>query len=425
MTSMREDEADAKVRAAVLSVGSELLLGDLTDSNATWLSKQMTSFGVDVVHHLAARDDLEEIVAALHWLAARVEIIIVGGGLGPTNDDLTREAVAAAADVELVHRPELEAALRARFADLGRPMAPQNVRQARIPAGATIFAAVGTAPAFGISIEHPSATRIIALPGVPWELKALFTRDVAAEIRGLAGRRATVTRSIHVTGLGESDVAAVVEPLADARPEVTLAFLAHSTEIEVRLTATGDDPTAAHAAAQPVVDEVVAALGPAVAGVDDEGLEQVVMRLLHVHGQTVALAESATAGEVSARLGRVPGAQQSLVGGVVVYTSAAKRELLGADAQVEGEASVAEATTAALAEAVRRRYDADWGLATTGVAGPAGVGSIEPGTVTWALAGRGLATEVEARRVNGDRAMIIARLGTSALDLLRRRLVNG
>lgn len=410
--------------AAIMSVGSEMLLGDLTDTNATWLSQQLTTFGVEVVHHLAVRDELDEIVAAMSWLAQRTQLIIVGGGLGPTNDDLTREAIAAAANVELVHHRDLEDALRARFADLGRPMAPQNVRQARIPAGATIYPAVGTAPAFGITLGTDSPTRVIALPGVPWELKAIFERDVVAEVRELAGSRATVTRLIHVTGKGESDVAAVVEPLVADHPDITLAFLAHSTEIEVRLTATADDPGAAHAVAQPVVDAVAQALGAAVAGVDDEGLEQVVSRLLHLRGHTVALAESATGGSVAARLAQVPGASACLIGATVVYTGAAKRELLGAEADVDGEASVSHATTAALAEAVRARYNADWGLATTGVAGPDSVGDVAPGTVTWALACRDGETQIEARKVVGDRAMVSARLGTSALDLLRRRLIG-
>ncbi|MEX0592115.1 MAG: CinA family nicotinamide mononucleotide deamidase-related protein [Nitriliruptoraceae bacterium] len=414
-----------QVRAALLSVGSELLLGDLTDSNATWLSRQLTAFGVDVVHHMAARDDLGEIVTALRWLAERVHLVIVGGGLGPTNDDLTREAVAAAAGVALEPDPELEAALRARFADLGRPMAAQNIKQARIPATASIYPAVGTAPAFGLTLPGEPPTRVIALPGVPWEMKAMFTRDVAPEIRQLAGTRATVTRSIHVTGRGESDVAAVVEPMFDGRDGVILAFLAHSTEIEVRLTVTGDDPQAARTSSQPLVDDVVAALGASVAGIDDEGLEQVVVRLLRARGETVTIAESATVGDVAARLGKVPGASHGLRAAMVVYTPHAKHDLLGPDADVDGEASVSHATTAALAEAIRQRFDSDWGLATTGVAGPDPVGDAEPGTVTWALVGRDRPVEVEARKVNGDRALVISRLGTSALDLLRRRLVEG
>src|SRR6056297_3614611 len=204
-------------RAAILSVGSELVLGDLTDTNATWLSLRLRELGVDVVHHLAARDDLDELVASLRWLAERCHLVVVGGGLGPTSDDLTREAVAAAAGVALEHRDDLEEAIRQRFARMGRRMAPQNLRQARVPVAARAFGPAGTAPAFALTLPGPSPTRVFALPGVPWELHELFASHVADEVRAIAGRGATVTRLVHVVGTGESDVAAVVEPLVADR----------------------------------------------------------------------------------------------------------------------------------------------------------------------------------------------------------------
>ncbi|MEX2487554.1 MAG: CinA family nicotinamide mononucleotide deamidase-related protein [Nitriliruptoraceae bacterium] len=412
----------APVTAAILSVGSELLLGDLTDSNATWLSRRLRELGVDVVHHVAARDELDELVDALGYLVERVDVILVGGGLGPTVDDLTREAIAAAAGVALEEHDDLREAIIARFATMGRTMSAQNLKQARIPAGAQIFPAVGTAPAFALTLD---TARVIALPGVPWEMRALFDRHVVAEVQRLAGPRATVTRSVHVAGRGESDVAAVVEPLIEDFDGVTLAFLAHSRAIEVRLTRTAGDPDSARAELQPAVDAVVAALGSSVAAIDDESLEDTVIRLLVEREQTVATAESATAGDIASRLGRVPGASRALLGGVVVYATATKRDLLGIDASLlDTDGPISPAVTTALASAVRARTGAAWAIAVTGVAGPEPVGARPVGTAIWALAHPDGHVEVHERVLSGDRDQIIARLGTSVLDLLRRRLAE-
>jgi len=194
------------LRAAVLSVGSELLLGDLTDTNATWVSARLKERGVDVVHHVAVGDDVAAIVRTLRWLAEQVDLIVVGGGLGPTSDDLTREAVAAALGVELEFREELEEAILARFVAAGRPMAPRNRRQAFVPAGAWAALPVGTAPAFAVDLAgDQGAVRVVALPGVPWELHLLWDGFVVPQLTELGAEAVTVTRIVHVAGRGESD----------------------------------------------------------------------------------------------------------------------------------------------------------------------------------------------------------------------------
>jgi len=412
------------LRAAVLSIGSELLLGDLTDSNATWVSARLRERGIDVQRHLAARDDIEEIVAALRWLAAQVDIIIVGGGLGPTSDDLTRDAVAAALGVPLELHEELEEAIIARFAAMGRSMAPRNRRQAFAPVGARVIPPVGTAPAFSVDLpDDHGPVRVIALPGVPWELHLLWESFVAPQLLELGATGATVTRIVHVAGRGESDVASVVEPLFESEPDVVLAFLAKQFGIQVRLTATGTDPADARERSQPAVDRVVSALGASVSGVDDEDLETTVVQLLAAEGATVATAESATAGSIAARLARVPGASQVLVGGLVVYRDEAKVRLAGLDAQrLAEDGSVSAATTRELALAARGRTGADWGIGVTAVAGPATVDGLATGTSFWALAAPDGTCEVHERIIPGDRAAVGLRLGSAALDLLRLRL---
>ena len=414
------------LRAAVLSVGSELLLGDLTDTNATWISRRLTEHGVEVVHHLAVGDDVDRLVAAVRWLAAEVDLLIVGGGLGPTADDLTREALADAAGRGLVHHPELEETLVARFAAMGRRMAPQNVRQTYLPDGAHPIPAVGTAPGFRLELDGGRGTHVVAMPGVPWELHAQFEDAVVPLLAELTGGGVTVTRVLHVAGRGESDVAEIVEPLVDAGDGTVLSFLARSSEIQVRLTVRAADRATALARSEPLVQRLTDALGGAVVGVDDEDLETVVLRLLRARGRTLATAESATAGDIAARLARVPGASDALVGGVVVYTARAKRDVLGLPASLlETHGTVSEETTRALAAAAQQRFHSDHALAVTGVAGPSGVEGLAVGTAYWALAHPDGEVEVHGRRIPGDRQQVIARLGSAALDLLRLRLAGG
>jgi nicotinamide-nucleotide amidase len=409
----------------VLSVGSELLLGDLTDTNATWLSRRLTEHGIEVVHHLAVADDVDRLVASVRWLAAEVDLIVVGGGLGPTTDDLTREAVAAAAGRDLVHHPELEEALVARFAAMGRRMAPQNVRQTYLPDGAQPIPAVGTAPGFWLQLHGGRRTHVVAMPGVPWELHAQFEDAVVPLLAELTGGGVTVTRVLHVAGRGESDVAEIVEPLVDDAAGTVLSFLARSSEIQVRLTVRAADRATALARSEPLVDRLSAALGGAVVGVDDDDLETVVLRLLRACGRTLATAESATAGDIAARLARVPGASDALVGGVVVYTARAKQDVLGLPATLlQTHGTVSEETTRALAAAAQQRFRTDHALAVTGVAGPGEVDGLAVGTAYWALAHPDGEVEVHGRRIPGDRQQVIARLGSAALDLLRLRLAG-
>jgi nicotinamide-nucleotide amidase len=422
--------AGRQLTAAVLSVGREILLGDISDTNATWLSGRLRGAGVDVRHHHAAADDLDELVDTLRWLAGQVQVIVVGGGLGPTSDDLTRDAIATAAGLELRHDDDLEETIRQRFADLGRPsMPPANLRQARIPAGASTFQPVGTAPGFAVTLDADAdggATRIYALPGVPWELQEMFTRDVEPEVGVLAGGHTTVTRVVHAVGMGESDIGAKIEPLFADREDVELSFLARGQEVQVRIGITADDADEAREASHPALEEVIDALGSAVAGIDDEQLEDTVLRLLGDADQTLATAESATAGDIAARLGKIPGASHGLVGGVAVYATDAKRELLGVDPDVlEEHGPVAEETTKELALGAKERFGADWGIGVTGVAGPGTQNGLEVGTAFWALAHPDGQVEVHGRQLPGDRALVIARLGSAALDLLRRRLQEG
>lgn len=409
-------------RVAVLSVGSEMLSGDQVDTNATWLATRIRQLGGRDLFHLAVGDTREEIVDCLRWLAGRVDGIVVGGGLGPTSDDLTRDAVATAVGAPLERRDDLAEHIEQRFRDFGVRMPADNLRQAEVPTGATAWPPLGTAPGFTTMLGD---TVLWVLPGVPWELQGLFDAHVAPDLLQRSGGVVTVTRVVHVTGSGES---AIAEQLTDAEAaaiadDIEVGYLATGHEVLVKLTARGSSRAAVAAMIQPHLDNVVTALGPTVAGLDDMTGESVVVAALRERGLTVAVAESATAGMVTARLASVPGASAVLRGGVVVYATDTKTLLADVPAaMLEQHPPVSAEVTAALAEGVRRRLGADIGLATTGVAGPDEQDGVAVGTCFWAVA-TASDTVVKGRQIPGDREAVRGRLATASLDLLRRHLL--
>lgn len=416
---------------SICSVGTEVVLGDQVDSNAAWLSQRLRELGIEVRYHLAAGDDMPQLTAALRWLVDRSDVVIVGGGLGPTPDDLTREAIAEVTGLPLETRPDLEEAIVQRFADLGARMPPENLRQAQVPAGAHGYPPVGTAPAFRVEVPRDGRDPCVvyALPGVPWELQALYDRDLQPDLLARTGGGASITRVIHVSGMGESAVSEVLAPLTeelDGDHGVALSFLATGDEIQVRLTASGADPDQAAARTEPHVAEIRRLLGRAVTGVDHQSVEQVLGDLLRDAGQTVAFAESATAGAACARLASVPGASGILKGGVVVYATEAKQEVLGVPQELLDEhGPVSDHVTRELAVRVRERFGADWGVGITGVAGPGTQNGLPVGTVVWAVAAPDGQVFVRSGRLPGDRAAILRRLVAAALEGLRRRLTDG
>lgn len=414
------------MRAELIAVGTELLLGDVVDTNTAWLSSRLAEVGVDVHRHVTVGDNVERVAAALTEAADRAEVVLVTGGLGPTQDDLTRTAVALALGRPLRRRPELEAALRERFAAAGRPMPASNLVQADLPEGARALAAVGTAPGFAVPL---GGATVYCVPGVPSEMEEMVTRDVLGALVERGGAGVTRSRWVRTTGVGEADVAEAVGPVVDrldAAGNPTVAFLAAGGETRVRITAKAADRAGADALLAPVVDEVVALLGPVVVGVDEEAVEHAVARLLVARGWTLAVAESITGGGVGARLVRVPGASGWFRGGLIVYATPVKVTLAGVDAAiVDRHGPVSEEVAAALAAAARERLGADVGLAVVGVAGPALQDGQEIGT-TWTSVAlpNGPPSSSGAQLPGASRERLQARAATVALDRLRRTLAT-
>ncbi len=372
----------------VLAIGTELLLGQVIDTNSAWIGEHLAEAGIACYEQTKVGDNHARIVAALRAALGRGSDVICCGGLGPTQDDITREAIAEVMGVALRREPELVSGLKVRFA--GREIPEMNYKQADVPVGASpILASAGTAP----GLICPVGNNVVyAVPGVPSEMREMVGGTIVPDLVRRSGQQATIrSRFLRVWGMTESKVAEVVSPRVAALEapgsDTTIAFLASATEgVRVRITvrANGND---AEAAAMQLLDkeeaELRALLGEAVGGVDDEGIEVVVGRLLAEAGLRLAVAESLTGGMVAARLTSVPGASNWFAGGIVSYGEDVKRSLLS----VSPGPVVSEGAAAEMASGVRDLLKADVGLSLTGVAGPTSQDDQPVGTVFVGLVG--------------------------------------
>jgi nicotinamide-nucleotide amidase len=412
------------MRCEIVAVGTELLLGQIVDTNSAWLGEQLALAGIDRTHGQTVGDNLDRIVAALELALARSDAVIVCGGLGPTQDDITRDAIAAVLGVPLVTDDDVADSILERFAARGRRMPANNMRQALVPKGATAIAdpQPGTAP----GLICPVGDKVVyAVPGVPYELQEIVGGAVLPDLARRAGTVAVIrSRTLRTWGDSESGLA---ERLADHMVELdaagptapTLAFLASGIEgLKVRITVKADDEDTAAQLIE-AEDKIVRDLvGDIVFGVDDETMEHAVAKLLVARGLTLAVAESLTGGLVASRLVDVPGASDWFRGGVVSYAPEVKFSVLDVP---EGPV-VSAGTAAAMARGVRRLLGADVGLGVTGVAGPDSLEGEPPGTV-YLSAVVGDADPVTTRvTLPGDRERVRQFACISLLDMLRRLL---
>jgi nicotinamide-nucleotide amidase len=410
------------VRTEIVAVGTELLLGQIDNTNARWISERLAEIGVDVLRHLVVGDNQDRMVRDLRAAAARSDVVIVTGGLGPTQDDVTRPALAAAAGVRLVRRPEIEVRLRERWAATGREMPEANLLQADVPEGGRSITPIrGTAP--GLVVEVEGAT-VYALPGVPAEMREMMQGTVLPELAARVGPSALVSRTLRCVGMAESRIAELLDDLFHGSANPTVAYLAGRGEVRVRLTAKADTREAAERLIAPLSREVAARLGDVVYGTGDEELEAVVGRMLLDAGLTLAAAESLTGGSLAARITSVPGASAYFLGSAVTYDVDAKRTLLGVSARtLREDGPVSRACATEMATGARRLFGADVAVGLTGAAGPEPHGGAEPGRVWVALETTGERHQ-RGLRWPGDRELVRRFAEQAALDLVRRHLAG-
>ena len=376
------------MRAEVIAIGDELLLGDATDTNSTHISRRLAEVGVRVVRHTSVGDGVEDMADALREALARVDVVVTTGGLGPTADDLTRVALARVGGVEVVRDEAKLAEIADHFASRGRDMPASNAQQADLPEGAWWLTRVGSAPGIGMVVGQGA---VFCMPGVPAEMRIMLDADVIPWVRQRAGEATTVTRAVRTSGMSESGIADLLADLTAevaADGDVVMAFLASKGETRVKLTATAPTRPDALARLDPLVDRVVAALGEGVVGVDDQGVEHAIARLLTDRGLTLGIAESISGGGIGRRLVTVPGASTWFRGGLITYATEVKSLLAGLPpGLLEGPGPVSSEAAEGLASAAAERTGADVGLGLVGVAGPAAVGDHPVGEVWVAVAG--------------------------------------
>lgn len=407
------------MNASIIAVGSEMLGPVRLDTNSLFLTQHLNSLGIEVIEKRIIGDDRARLAAAIQDSLALAQIVILSGGLGPTEDDITRDAAATAMGVGQTLDPEVVGWIQQRFARLGRKMAENNRRQANILNGAEILANPnGTAP--GQWMVH-NGHIVMLLPGPPREIQPMFLNLCIPKLRELMPPMAIATRWYRVAGMGESDLDALLAPAYTKYENPVTTVLAKPGDVEVHLRARAASKEEAEVLCDELGSQIVELLGDRLYSTDGGTLDAAVGRLLAQRGETVSVAESATAGLLGVRLTDTPGSSAWFAGGRIVYTKALKESLIGEFHEDPVSEEVAKRLAAAIAQETR----SVWGISITGIAGPdGGTGENPVGTVWIGIARRG--RDVEARRFQlfGDRARVRGMAAQTALDLLRKKLLT-
>jgi nicotinamide-nucleotide amidase len=414
------------VNAEIVAIGSELLTPFRQDTNSLYLTEKLNELGVDVVFKTVAGDNRAHLTSVAEIAISRADIVIFMGGLGPTEDDLTREAVAEALGLELKRDFEIIAVLEQRFASRKLKMSPNNAKQADVIAGATVLPnSLGTAPGQWLSGKFDGRDRIILLlPGPPHELKRLFEEQCLERLKRKLPKAFIATRVLKVAMMGESQCDARVAPLYQRYPDVQTTILAGAGEIQLQFKAKAQSLEAAQARVDEVAEVVEGELGDFVYSDHGESLEQIVGYYLQMRGATLAAAESCTGGLLAERVTSVSGSSRYFVGGAVVYSNELKTEFADVPPEIVADhGAVSKPVAIALAEGIRKRCKATFGIGITGVAGPTGGSDEKPvGLVFHALASES-GTDVVERNFFGDRKRIRWYATQQALDMVRRKLI--
>jgi nicotinamide-nucleotide amidase len=407
--------------AEIVAIGTELVSGQSLDTNSQWLSRALGALGVAVHFHTVVGDDPGEDIDALRIATGRADLVITSGGLGPTQDDLTREALAAVAGVPLVEDPESLAAIAAMFARHNRPMAERNRVQALRPEGAEAMPnSCGTAPGLWMTVGR---ARVACLPGVPYEMRRMFEEQVVPRLRGLgASGKTIVHRKINLFGRGESDIEAQALDLTARGRVPEVGITVSEATISFRISAEGGTEAEALVVIESTVATIYERFGPLIVGEDSEDVVDALVRELARTKTTLAVAESCTGGMIAAQVTAIPGVSAHFLGGVVSYSNEAKVNLLGVPAGlIEAHGAVSAEVAKAMARGARERFGADVAISVTGIAGPSGGSAEKP--VGLVYVGLATADAVESRRYvigpHQPREVIRARSAKLAMNWAR------
>ena len=409
------------ISAEIIAVGSELLTPERTDTNSLWLTGKLNEVGIEVMLKTIVGDDEARLEETIRDALKRSDVVITTGGLGPTEDDVTRQVSARAAGRELVYRDELEADLRERFKRWGREMPEINKRQAFVIDGAEVLPNPnGSAVGMLLPLGHKF---LAVLPGPPREMRPMFENFVLPRLREAAGRVLVRRRILRVSGMGESAVDQLIAPIYKSYPQVQTSILFSRIEIEVHLNARSESSDEAEAVLNELAGKIADALGTAVFATNGETMEEVVGEMLKTRGETLAVAESCTGGMIGMRLTEVSGSSAYFIEGAVAYANEAKIRTLGVSEEIlAAHGAVSSETAEAMAMGIRERAGTDHAISVTGIAGPEGGSEEKPvGTVFIGYAGPHGAKSIKFV-FPGDRELVRWRASQAALDYLRRQM---
>jgi nicotinamide-nucleotide amidase len=409
----------------IIAIGSELLTPYRQDTNSLFLTDRLLKLGVNVIFKTIVGDRLSHLTSAIQLALGRTDIVITMGGLGPTEDDLTRQAVSEALGIRLRRNPEIIGALYARFAARRAQMTENNARQADVLDGSQILENPrGTAPGQWVDTVYGNHRKlVILLPGPPTELKAMFDAQCMERLRAVVPKRTIATRTLKLAMIGESQADSRIAPIYTKYKDVDTTILAHTGDITLNLSCSKGDQDAAQARVDELAGRIEEELEEFVYSSQGESLEQIVLYYLGLRAATLSVAESCTGGQVSERLTSISGSSRCFLGGAVVYSDELKTLFAGVPPSlIEANGAVSREVAASLAEGIRRKASSTYGLGVTGIAGPNGGSEEKPVGLVYVAVTDGKQTEVVEKRFGGDREHIRSWTSQQALDLVRRRL---
>jgi nicotinamide-nucleotide amidase len=412
-----------RITAELITIGDEILYGQITDTNTQWMSAALSDLGIQTIRKSSVGDREGEILTILAEAESRADVILITGGLGPTKDDLTKHTLAKFFDTTLEINPNALAMVTEFFAKRGRELTELNRQQAALPVGGTYLPNTrGTAP--GMWLERNGRV-FVSMPGVPHEMKGLMTDEVLPRLRQRFVLPTIYHKMIRTIGIGESYLAELIADWEDALPaHIRLAYLPSMGMVKLRLTAVGDDAARLETEVAAQIEQVLPRIHEFIYSYDDAEFEAVIARHLRESGQTLAVAESCTGGYLAHLLTKVPGSSAYFLGGVVSYSNDSKQTLLGVRAEtLAAHGAVSEATIREMAEGVRQRLGTDLGLATSGIAGPDGGTPDKPVGTVWIALADATGTLTRRLQLGGTREQNIHLSALNLLNLLRKRLL--
>ncbi|WP_247235175.1 competence/damage-inducible protein A [Telluribacter sp. SYSU D00476] len=412
------------IRAEIMTIGDEILFGQITDTNTQWIGSELTSIGIRPIRKTSVGDNADHILSALREASQRADLVLITGGLGPTKDDITKHTLCRYFDTELIINEDALELITGFFAKRGRAMTELNRMQAALPANCTYLEnRWGTAPGMWFEKE---GTLYISMPGVPYEMKNLMEHVVLPRLKAYFNPPVILHKVIHTVGIGESFLAERIESWEDSLPpHIRLAYLPHLGQVRLRLTATGTDRSQLEKELAHEVERVLPIIGHHVFGYDNDVLEQVVGQLLVSRGATLSTAESCSGGYIAHLLTSIPGSSRYFMGSVISYDNAVKIRTLGVKEEtIRENGAVSEQTVTEMAERVRELLGTTYGIATSGIAGPDGGTDEKPVGTVWIACSTPTQTITKLLTLGGSRVQNIQLTAIHALNLLREQLVK-